>query len=161
MALISTLDRSGFTHMSKNGTVQVPYRVEFDLNFATALTAKGSALAAADVIECIYIPAGTVVMGAGIANVVVADSTTLTLHVGTGVDNDEWAASFDAKGAVGTYGADLDSVPSWNTYAAADTIDVTLATLTGTLTTGKVRVYALLLDVSNLNNNPGIALVGS
>lgn len=161
MALISTLDKNGLTHMSRNGTVKMPYLVEFELDYAAALVAKGSALAASDVIEAINIPAGTVVLGAGAQIMVAGDSTTLTLHVGTGADADEWVASLDGKATAGTYGTDLDASPSWNTYATADTIDVTFATLTGTLTTGKVRVYALLMDVSDFPNKIGIALIGS
>lgn len=161
MATVSTLYKAGTTHPSRNGTTRVPYLVEFDLNYADALTAKGSALAASDVIECIQIPADTVVLGAGACIKVAGDSSTLTLTVGTAADADEWVATLDGKAAAGTYGADVSASPTWNTYAAADTIDVTFATLTGTLTTGKVRVYALLMDVSDLPNNPGIAVIGS
>lgn len=163
MATISALDRSGSSHPSRaTANVKVPYRVEFVLDFADALTAKGSALAAADVIEVITIPAGTVVLGAGIQLIDAANSTTLTLDVGTGTDADEWVDGFDAQGGTeGAYGTDLSASPVWNTYGSADTIDVTLATLTGTLTTGKVRVYALMLDVSGTPGNPGIAALKS
>jgi hypothetical protein len=166
MATITTLAPASTdnTHVSAHGNVKLPYLVEKELNYATALTAKGSALASADVIELIRIPAGTVVLGAGAQILVAGDSTTLTLHVGTGADNDEWVASLDGKATAGTYGTDLDAVPAWNTYTTTDTIDVTFATLTGTLATGKVRVYALLMDVSDAKGNTGgsgIAVIGS
>lgn len=159
MATISTLDINGATHPTMNGNVRIPYTVDFVLDFAKALTAKGSALAAADVIEVLDIPAGSVVLSVGAEVTAVADSTTLTLTVGTGADADEWVAALDGK-TLG-WSADLDSVPTVNTYAAADTIDVTLATLTGTLTSGKVRVFATLIDVSDKSRRPGIAQLKS
>ena len=44
----------------------VPYLVDMTINFAAAATAKGTALAAADIIECINVPANTVVLSAGL-----------------------------------------------------------------------------------------------
>lgn len=161
MATVSTLYKAGTTHPSRGDVLNVPYLVEKELNWATVLTAKGSALASSDVIESIYIPANTVVLGAGARIKTAADSTTLTLHVGTGVDNDEWVASLDGKATAGTSGADLNPDTNWKTYDAADTIDVTFATLTGTLTSGKVIVYALMMSVADLKDDVGIALIGS
>lgn len=162
MALISTLDIAGDTHQSYAGNVRLPVWQEKIIDYAAALTAKGSALAASDIIEVLNIPAGSVVLAAGAQVITAADSTTLTLHVDTGADNDEWVASLDGKAAAGTYGTDLDSVPTFNTYATADTIDLTFATLTGTLTTGKVRVYALILDVkTNKRTDNGLVQLGT
>jgi len=161
MALISTLDIAGTTHSSRQLTA-VPYRVGKVIDFAKALTAKGSALAATDVIEALNIPAGTQVLAAGAKVVTAADSTTLTVDVGTGADADEWVDGFDAKSTAGTYSADLDAVPNRNTYGTADTIDVTLATLTGTLTSGKLWVWALFLDLNEKPvATPGLAALGS
>jgi hypothetical protein len=159
MATISTLDKAGATHPSRFANKKVPYVVEFVLDYAKALAAKGSALAASDVIEVINIPAGTIVLDAGAEVLVAADSTTLTLNVGTGADADEWVAGLDGK-TLG-WAPDLDSSPVINTYPTADTIDVVLATLTGTLTSGEVRVYALLADVSKTPGNPGLATLKS
>lgn len=162
MATITTLSGyRGNTQITRGGNVKVPYMVEVEIDYAEALVAKGSALAAADVIEAIYIPANTQVWSAGACIKVPGNSTTLTLTVGTGADADEWVATLDGKAAAGTYGADVDSAPTINTYATADTVDVTLATLTGTLSTGKVRVWAVLLDVSDSANTVGIAQIGS
>lgn len=161
MATISTLDKAGTKHQTRAGSVVVPVMQTFELDFAKALAAKGSALAASDVIEVLDIPAGSVVLGAGAFVKTTADSTTLTVNVGTGVDADEWVAGLDGKAAAGTYGTDLDASPAWNTYATADTIDVTLATLTGTLTSGKIVVYALIADVADRNQKAGIAQLKS
>lgn len=161
MAIITPLDKQGLTQISINGNVKVPYLVENVIDLAAALAAKGSALVATDVIEALYIPPGTAVLGAGAAIVAPANSTTLTYTVGTGTDPDEWVMTLDGKAAVGTFGADVDAVPLWQTYAVADTVDLTLATLTGTLTAGKVRVYALFLDVTPAPGKVGIVQVGT
>ena len=50
----------------------VPYVVDKVIDFAAAATAKGSALAAADVIECISVPANTVILNAGFEVITVA-----------------------------------------------------------------------------------------
>lgn len=158
MALISTLDRTGSTFPSRASNVKVPYVIEFELDFAKALVAKGSALAAADIIEVLTLPAGAVVLDVGAEVKTVADSTTLTLHVGTGADADEWVVSQDGK--VLGYAPDLDSAPVINSYPTGDTIDVTLATLTGTLTSGVYRVWALIYDSTDAKA-PGIAQLKS
>lgn len=159
MATISTLKVGGLTHPSRNSDVKMPYLVEFELDFAAALTAKGSALAASDVINCLVMPAGTVVLGGGTQIKTAANSTTTTVNFGVGGGSD-FTSGLDAKSAAGTYGTDVGAV--WKTAgASANTLDITLATLTGTLSTGKLRVWALLLDVSDANNQAGIALVGS
>ena len=148
------------THASRNANVKVPYLVEVELDYADALVKKGSALAAADIVQLIQIPAGTVVLGAGAQIKTAADSTTLTVSVGTGVDDNEWVDALDGKATAGTYGTDLSASPVWNTYPTADTIDVTFATLTGTLATGILRVYALMLDVSDAKA-PGLVALAS
>lgn len=160
MAIVS-MYTDGNTHVSRAANVKVPYLIEVEVDFADALVEKGSALAAADVFETIYIPADTVVLGAGAQLMTAGDSTTLTLTVGTGASAAEWVATLDGKATAGTYGADVSASPVWSTYAAADTIDVTFATLTGTLSTGKVRVYALMLDVSDAPNSVGLVALGS
>lgn len=147
------------THPSHWASNRQPYWVQETIDFADALASKGSALADADVIEVMRIPANTVVLGAGIAVVTAANATTGTVDLGvTGVDADEWANDFDI--VAGTYGTDLSASPVWNTYAATDTIDLVLASVTGTLSTGVVRVYALMMDVSPLPTR-AIAALGS
>jgi hypothetical protein len=168
MATISTLNIEGTTHRTRQDH-NVPYLAECVIDFAKALTAKGSALAANDIIETIVVPVGTVVMNAGLQTLTVDDATTLTLNLGvTGAgglgaeDVDEYVAAYDQAAAVAlAYSPQLDTVPIWRLATAADTIDLALATLTGTLTVGKVRVWALLLDVSNSKKKPGIVALGS
>jgi len=143
-------------HMSRHGATNVPYVVDVTLNYATALTEKGSALAAADVFQVMDIPAETVILAAGIEQVTAADSTAATLDLGvTGVDTDVFVDGFDAVGGTG-YAQNPAAFQPVVIGASADTLDVTLATLTGTLATGSVRVWAVLCDV-NAASAPGAA----
>lgn len=161
MALISTLDIFGTTHPSRAAGPIVPSLRYFELDFAKALAAKGSALAAADVVEVLNVPAGSVVLGAGAFVKVAADSTTLTVGVGDGAVTNAWVDAFNAKSAAGTYAADKNNTTNWKTYGTADTIDVIFQTLTGTLTSGKLVVYALIADVSDRSYKPGLAALAS
>lgn len=161
MALISTLDIAGTTHPSRAGGVIVPSYRFFELDFAKALVAKGSALAAADVVEVIDLPAGSVVLHAGAFVKTVANSTTLTLGVGYGGSTSYWATALDGKAAVNTYSADQNPATTMLTFATADTIDVIFSTLTGTLSTGKVVVYALVANIADRFSKPGLAALKS
>jgi len=125
-----------------------PYMVQTTLNFATALSDKGSALAAADVIPVIAVPAGTMILNAGAQVVTATDATATTVDIGTGVDADVFVDGFNAKSAADTY-ADNAAAFQPLIATAADNIDVTIATLTGTLAAGKLRVWAILMDVTD------------
>lgn len=147
------------THPSRHGAVRVPYVVDQDVDIADVLTAKGSALAASDVVTVLRVPAGTLIMAGGVEIVTPGDSTTLTYDVGTGVDADVFVDGVDGKSAAGTY-AQAPAAYQPVLAVAEDTVDVTLATLTGTLTTGKIRVWAMFCDVTDIPS-PGLAKVGS
>lgn len=128
--------------------------ISTEVDFADLLVEKGSALAAADVFDVISIPAKCLVIAAGINPVTAANSTTLTVDLGDGTDVDRYVDGFDAKAATDgvpimpTTGAAYAQYAGPKYYPAADTIDIVLATLTGTLTTGKIRVWAVVADIS-------------
>lgn len=156
MATISTLDVSGSTHPTVMMNRQV-YVVENYINWADAATAKGSALASADVIEALHIPAGTLVLQAGfeVTSVATGESSDVTLDLGYGGDVDLWVDGFDldaaAAGAFGTLVGDAGSGAGAGPVlllAAADTIDVVIATATTAPTGGAIRVFAVVCDVS-------------
>lgn len=140
--------------------------LEVELDWADVLTTKGSALAASDVIQALQIPANTFVMAAGIEVVTAADSTALTLDLGDGSDADGFVDGDDGK----TTGYNVrtltltEGTPNTVTgyssgkfYSAADTLDVTFATLTGTLTSGVIRVFAIVCDLDPQTVNAGTA----
>lgn len=128
----------------------VPYLVDVEVNFATAATAKGSALAASDVIECISVPANTLILNAGIEVLTVTggESSDTTYDLGvTGVEADNFIDGFDGDAAAaGAYAQNAAAYqPLVN--ATADTIDLLIATATTAPTSGVFRVWAVLMDI--------------
>ena len=135
-----------------------PYVVEATLNFATATTTKGSALAAADVLEVLDIPAETLILNAGY-EVTATITGDVTLDVGiTGVDADVFidGATLAAATAVGTYAQNAAAFQPVVIGSSADTLDVLIATSTTAISAGTIRVWAVLVD---LNGRVGPASV--
>lgn len=140
------------THPSR-AVRSMPYVVETTLNFATATTTKGSALAAADVLEVLDIPAETLILNAGY-EVTAAITGDVTLDVGvTGVDADNFidGATLAAATAVGTYAQNAAAFQPIVIGATADTLDVLIATSTTAVSAGTIRVWAVLVDLNGRN----------
>lgn len=150
-------------HPSRATNVKVPYLVEVEIDLADAVTEKGSALAQADVIEAIPVPANTVILAGGAAKktAMTGTSADLTFDIGiTGGVVDNLVNGWDFDGAaVDSYATPI-GVQEPVFVTAADTIDILFATQTGTVTGGVLRVFALLLDVSD-SKAPGLAALGS
>lgn len=150
-------------HPSRNANVKVPYLVEVEIDLADAVTEKGSALAQADVIQAISVPANTMILAGGAAckSVMTGTSTDLTLDIGiTGGDVDNLVDGWDFDAATAGAYATVVGVNEPVFITTADTIDILFVTQTGTVTGGVIRVFALLLDVSDAQA-PGIVAVGS
>lgn len=150
MATIDLSNGLGGAPRPVRSLTNMPYFVEKTIDFAAAATAKGSALAAADIIEAIDVPAGTMVLNAGLQVVTAAtgESSDNTLDVGiTGVDADCFVDGFDLDAAAA--GAYAQNAAAFQPLivATADTIDVLIATATTAPTGGKVRVWAVLCDI--------------
>ena len=160
MATISTLSNpvGAGTHPSR-GVRQMPYVAENIIDLAAAVTAKGSALAAADVIEALQIPAQSVVLAAGFEIIsAITGSCTVSLGV-TGVTAAAYVSAFGVTGslAVGDY-----ATPATAGYPivtkAADTLDLLLVTETTTLSAGKIRVFAVICDIVDRRDNLGLSV---
>ena len=129
---------------------RTPYVIDHIVDFAAAVTAKGGALAQGDIVEALSIPAQCQILSCG-AEVIEAHagtSTDLTLDIGiTGGNTDFVADGFDYDAAsVGAVTSPVVAeLPIYN--ATADTIDILLATMTGTTTGGKIRVWACIVPV--------------
>ena len=103
-----------------------------------------------DVVQCITLPANTHILHAGVQVVESATmntGTNATITLGA-ADVDEYVTAFDIDGA-----SDLAYAPSVTPSAevvlsSADTLDLVFAGDGATFTAGKLRVYALLMDVS-------------
>lgn len=149
MATVTTL--AGSTS-GGNTARRVPYVVDNKIDLAAAATAKGSALAAADIIEALDVPAETVVLTAGIEVVspLVGESADTRLLLGvTGGDVDAFVASWDATAvAAGGYAPTAATVPV--AFATADTIDIEIDAATTAPTAGVLRVWALMVDVNDV-----------
>lgn len=158
-----TMTTATTKHPTRGGNVRVPYLVEFELDFAAAATEKGSALAAADVIECIAIPADTVVLAAGfeVKSVATGESADTAITLGDGVDPNRWVDTFDLDAAAaGAHGTIVVATANPTAFASADTIDVVITAATTAPTGGVLRVYALMVDVGDAAA-PGLAALGS
>lgn len=166
MATVTSLAQtSSSTTPGTRQWVEVPSVYKNVIDFALAATAKGSALAAADVIEAIRLPAGSIVMQAGITVITVAEgeSADVALDLGiTGVDADQWVDGFDydaaAAGDRATPVAAGTTDPMAYT-AASDTIDVLIQAATTAPTAGKILVWALVLAPVALDE-VGLAQIG-
>lgn len=148
MATVTTL-AAGATAGRTVGSV--PYLVDMTLDFAAAATAKGSALAASDVIECISVPANTCILNAGMEVITAAggESSDNAWDLGiTGVDADVFVDGFDGDAAAaGDYAQNAAAFQPVVIGATADTIDFLIQAATTAPTSGKVRVWAVLMNV--------------
>ena len=147
MATITTLAGGATAGRTLGSTV---YLVDTTVDFAAAATAKGSALAAADVIEAISVPVNTVILNAGIEVITAlgGESNDTTFDVGTGADADVFVDGFDADAAAaGAYTQNAAAYQPLVVGSTADTIDITIATATTAPTSGVVRVWAVLMNV--------------
>jgi len=128
-----------------------PYMVQTTLNWATALSDKGSALAASDVIPVIAVPKGTMVLNAGIEVDTATDGSTFTVDVGM-VDADVFVDGFDATSAAAVV-AQNPAAYQPVMAVADDNIDVTIASLSGgAVSSGKFRVWAVLMDCTDMGD---------
>lgn len=147
MATVTTLaggSVDGFT------AGRMPYFKEVLIDFAAAATAKGSALAAADVIEAISVPANTMILNAGLEVITVAggesNDTTVDLGVTT-TEPDNFVDGFDLDAAAaGAYAQNAAAFQPL-VIGTADTIDLLIATATTAPTSGVVRVWAVLMNI--------------
>ena len=128
-----------------------PYIVQTTLNWATALSDKGSALAASDVIPVIAVPKGTMVLNAGIEVDTATDGSTFTVDLGM-VDADVFVDGFDATSAAAVV-AQNPAAYQPVMAVADDNIDVTIASLSGgAVTSGKFRIWAVLMDCTDIGD---------
>ena len=140
MATYNVTGAGGTTGHPSNG--RTPYLVENTIDISAINGDSGAAQN--DVLQVLDIPAETIVMEAGI-EVLTALSANVTLDLGiTGgdvdifVDGDTNATGFSAATATARHVA-----------ASADTLD--LLVLSAASSAGKVRVWAVLCDVSGID----------
>ena len=128
-----------------------PGVVSIKIRGADAATAKGSSLAAADVIQVLDLPAGITEAYATI-NVITADTgTTLTMDLGDATAADEWVdgadittTGFKAQGTNGIF-------DQKKLVTSADVLKLTIATLSAANDDWELEV---LVELTDMSGNP-------
>jgi hypothetical protein len=148
MATVTTL-AGGATAGRTAGSV--PYLVDVTIDLAAAATAKGSALAAADVIQAISVPANTLILNAGIEVITAVDGSASADNAWdlgvTGVDADVFVDGYALdEGVAGDYAQNAAAYQPVM-IGSADTIDLLIQAATTAPVSGVVRVFAVLMDV--------------
>lgn len=138
-------------HPSRASNVKVPYLIEKVVDV--------SGTAASATVETIVVPAESVVLGVGFEKTGAMTGTSTDVTITGKVGSTAFTSAFDFDGgAVGDYSVATALTPVVS--KAADTVDLVFNGFTGTVTGGKVRVFAILLDVSDAAK-PGLALLKS
>ena len=134
-----------------NPGVRIPYLVENTIDGSQINSAAGTAQN--DVLQCIDVPAETLIMAAGV-EVLTACSSSVVIDIGvTGSsagfsDPDAFVDAYDATGAAYAPRDVADAAPML-TCKVADTIDALMAGAASTA--GKIRVWAVLCDISGVD----------
>ena len=125
-----------------------PYMIQKTID----LTAQAIDCSSGDIVQCLTLPANTRILHAGVQVVESATQNTgtdATVILGTAVDDNEWVAAFDIDGAADNAYAPSATPAGDIVLATADTLDLTFAGSGATFTAGKLRVYAVLMDISD------------
>jgi hypothetical protein len=149
MATISTLLLPAHGNSARG---RAPYQIQKTID----LTAQAISCTAGDVVECLTIPANTKIIAAGfqvVESATMNTGTNATAILGTGADDNEYVAAFDIDGASDGAYAPSVTVSGDVVLATADTLDLTFAGDGATFTAGKIRVYAILSDVSDMGGD--------
>lgn len=151
MATVSLTPTTAATTFPNRNKAQQPYIVWKTVTGAAARAAKGSALASADVIEFLNIPANTQVMWARMYVQTADTGTTATADLGYGGNVDVFSDGVDISGstgwgALGTNGK-INGTTA-NLFTSADTLDIVLATYSGSNDDWVVQIAVQLCDLS-------------
>ena len=131
-------------------------RAPYQLQKTIDLTAQAISCTGGDVVQCLTIPANTKIIAAGfqvVESATMNSGTNATAILGTGADDNEYVAAFDIDGAADGAYAPSVTVSADVVLATADTLDLTFAGDGATFSAGKIRVYAVLADVSDMGGD--------
>ena len=154
MAQIVYYNAKTFGHLTSSAT-NIPYVAQSVVDFSKILTKKGSALSQGDVIKVFTIPRESIVAYATVKVLEAADSTSLLVDLGTGTYPSDYVSGLNAK-TLG-WASDKNSTSTFTIFPSSDTIDLTLSTLSGTLTKGKLVVSVMMFSLftPGLSNSTG------
>ena len=128
-----------------------PYMQELTID----LTAQAIDCSSGDIVQCITVPGNTVILWTGVQVMESATQDTgtdATILLGTAVDPNEYVTAFDIDGASDLAYAPTVAQAGVLVSATADTLDLTFAGSGATFTAGKLRVFAMLMDVSEIGD---------
>jgi len=124
-----------------------PYYVDVTIDLTTNRIAPG------DTIQAITVPANTLIMGAGfqvVESATMNTATDATAALGfTGGDVDEFAVALDIDGATDGDYAPQVAIDGLALSTSGDTIDFVLAGSGASFTAGKLRAFAVMMDISD------------
>ena len=142
MATFDVTGKGGTTGHPANG--RTPYLVENTIDVSAVNSSSGTSNG--DILQALDIPAETLIMEAGI-EVITALSSSATMDLGiTGGDVDRYVDGDTNATGYGTLTATARTV-----VASADTLDILTAGADSSA--GKVRVWAVLCDVSGIDES--------
>jgi hypothetical protein len=136
------------------GPGRTPYYVETVIDFSEHTVD----CSAGDVVQAITLPAETAVLAAGMeimaAMTITGTNADEAASLGSDLDPNKWVATIDLDaGAAGTYGASVTGTGGLEVIQAANTLDVVLSGTGSDITAGKLRVFAVLMDISYLGSD--------
>lgn len=149
-------DTVGFNKGSASSTASTnnrTYLQQVDLDFpaivAARLAAGLTALAAADSLAVLHIPAKTLILAVGIDITTAETTASATVDIGyTGGDVNAWVAA-QATTVIGSFvglGTLMTTAAATNYHHTADTLDMLF--LAGIEDTSVMRVWAVMVDCS-------------
>ena len=140
MATYNRTGAGGTTGHPANG--RTPYLVENTIDVSAVNSDSGTA--DGDILQCLDIPAETLIMEAGV-EVITALSSSATIDLGiTGGDPDRYV-----DGDTNATGFSTLTATARVIVASADTLDAKIAGAASSA--GKIRVFAVLCDVSGID----------
>lgn len=148
MATLTTFLKSAH---GKGNPSRKPYLIENVID----LTESAIDCSSGDIVQALTVPTDTVILWAGIQvkeSATMDTGTNATAILGTAVDPNEYVAAFDIDGASDGVYAPTVAQAGVLVAAAADTLDVTFAGDGATFSAGKLRVFAMLMDVSEIGD---------
>ena len=143
MATFDKTGKGGTTGHPANG--RTPYLVENTID----MSASGLQPAANDIVQAIDVPAETMVLNAGLEVLAVSPSS-VTLDLGDADDVDKYVDGHDST-ATGYAANVINASNVGHVYGSADTIDIKV--LGAQDTTGKVRAWAVVCDISGIDES--------
>ena len=132
-----------------------PSRKTYMQELTIDLTAQAIDCSSGDIVQCITVPGNTVILWTGVQVMESATQDTgtdATILLGTAIDPNEYVTAFDIDGASDLAYAPTVAQAGVLVSATADTLDLTFAGSGATFTAGKLRVFAMLMDVSEIGD---------